>query len=41
MWKDIHEIFWASFPDELHEWISRLAEKKTYFQEGVPTEWTP
>ena len=27
---DLHEIFFATFPIELHEWISRLAENKMW-----------
>lgn len=36
-----HEIFFASFPIEMYEWISRLTKRNTYFKGGEPSVWTP
>ena len=36
---DLHEIFFATFPIALHEWISRLAENKIWMQ-NRPIEWS-
>ena len=38
---DEHEVFFASLPSELHEWLSKLAETKCYTQSDKPAEWTP
>ena len=38
---DLHEIFFATFPSELHAWLSRLAENKTSTHSDKPMEWTP
>ena len=38
---DEHEIFFASLPGELHEWLSKLAETKCYTQSDKPVEWMP
>ena len=27
---DLHEILFATFPSELHAWLSRLAENETF-----------
>ena len=37
---DLHEIFFATFPSELHAWLSRLAENKTSTRSDRPIEWT-
>ena len=38
---DAYEIFFGSIHIELHQWLSRLAERRTNFQaRRVPT-WTP
>ena len=37
---DLHEIFFATFPSELHAWLSRLAENKTSTHSDRPAEWT-
>ena len=36
---NLHEIFFATFPSELHAWLSRLAESKTSTRSDRPTEW--
>ena len=36
-----HEVFFASFLSELHEWLSKLAETKCYTWSDKPAEWTP
>ena len=36
----LHEIFFTTFPSELHAWLSRLAENKTSTRSDRPTEWT-
>ena len=33
IFSDIHEIFFASIHIELHQWLSRLIEIRTNFQE--------
>ena len=38
---DLHEIFFATFPTELHVWLSILAENKTSIRSDRPAEWTP
>ena len=40
LFSDIHEVFFATFPTELHAWLSRLAENKTFNRSDRPTEWT-
>ena len=37
---NLHEIFFATFPPELHVWLSRLAENATFSRSDRPTEWT-
>ena len=38
---DVYEIFFGSIDIELHQWLSRLAERKTNFQEGQFPDWNP
>ena len=38
---DIHEIFFGSIHIELHQWLSRLRERKTNFKEDQFPDWTP
>ena len=38
---DIYEIFFASIHIELHQWLSRLTERKTNFKEDQSPEWNP
>ena len=37
---DLHESFFATFPIELHAWLSRLVENKTLSRRVRPMEWT-
>ena len=41
LFTDLHEIFFATFPSELHAWLSRLADSETSTLSDRPTEWTP
>ena len=38
---DVYEIFFGSIHIELHQWLSRLIERRTNFQEGQFPAWTP
>ena len=38
---DAYEIFFGSIHIELHQWLSRLAERRTNFREGRFSVWTP
>ena len=38
---DIYEIFFGSIHIELHQWLSRLTERRTNFQEDQFPDWTP
>ena len=38
---DIHEIFFGSIHIELHQWLSRLTERKTNFKEDRFPDWNP
>ena len=38
---DVYEIFFASIHIELHQWLSRLTERRTNFQERQFPVWTP
>ena len=37
----IYEIFFVSIHIELHQWLSRLTERKTNFKEHQFPSWTP
>jgi len=37
---EIHEIFFASFPSELYEWIVKLADSKGRCRLDKPVVWT-
>ena len=41
VFSDVYEILFGSIHIELHQWLSRLAEKKTNFQRGQFFDWTP
>ena len=41
VFSDVYEIFFGSIHIELHQWLSRLIERKTKFQEGQFPDWTP
>ena len=38
---DVYEIFFGSIHIELHQWLSRLTERRTNFQERQFPSWTP
>ena len=38
---NLHESFFATFPGELHAWLSRLGDNETFSRRVRPTEWTP
>ena len=38
---DAYEIFFGSIHIELHQWLSRLTERRTYFQARRVPVWTP
>ena len=38
---DIYEIFFGSIHIELHQWLSRLTERRTNFQARQFPAWTP
>ena len=39
LFTDSHEIFFATFPFELHAWVLRLAESDTSTHSDRPVEW--
>ena len=41
VFSDVYEIFFGSIHIELHQWLSRLTERRTNFQEGQFPDWTP
>jgi len=38
---EIHKIFFASFPSELYEWITKLADSQGRCRLDKPIVWTP
>ena len=36
---DIHEVFFTTFPSELHSWLARLAYCSGHIQSDKPKEW--
>ena len=38
---DIYEIFFVGVHIELHEWLSRFAERKKNWKEDQSSDWTP
>ena len=38
---DIYEIFFGSIHIELHQWVSRLVERRTNFHGGQLSAWIP
>ena len=38
---DVYEIFFGSIHIELNQWLSRLIERRTNFQERQFPDWTP
>ena len=41
LYTEIHEIFFASFPIELYEWIVKLTDNQGRWKLDNPTVWTP
>ena len=41
LFTNLHEIFFATFPYELHAWLWRLVDNKTSTHSDRPMEWTP
>ena len=41
VFSDVYEIFFGSIHIELHQWLSRLTERRTKFQENQFPPWTP
>jgi len=41
LYTEIHEIFFASFPFELYEWIMKLADSQGRCRLDKPIVWTP
>jgi len=40
LYTKIHEIFFASFPTELYEWIAKLADSQGRWKLDGPIVWT-
>jgi len=38
---EIHEIFFASFPSKLYEWITKLADNQGRCRLDKPIVWDP
>ena len=41
LYSDLHEYFFSEFSIILYEWLAILTYRKTNFQGGEPTGWTP
>jgi len=41
LYTKIHEIFFASFPIELYEWIAKLADSQGRYKLNKPIVWIP
>ena len=41
LYTEIREIFFASFPTELYEWIAKLADSQGRCKLDKPIVWTP
>jgi len=41
LYTEIHEIFFASFPSELYEWIAKLGDNQGRRRLDKPIVWTP
>ena len=39
IYTDIHEVFFATFPLELHSWLTRLADCSRYIQSDKLAQW--
>ena len=41
MYSDLHKYFFVDFSIILYEWLAQLTYRKTKFQGGEPSCWTP
>jgi len=41
LYTEIHKIFFASFPIELYEWITKLVDSQGRWKLYNPIVWTP
>ena len=39
IYTNVHEVFFATFPSELHSWLARLADCNGHVQSDKPVEW--
>ena len=39
IYSDIHKVFFATFPSELHSWVERLADSTGYVRSDRPAQW--
>ena len=39
IYTDIHEVFFATFPSELHSWLAMLADCTGYVRSDRPVQW--
>ena len=39
IYTDVHEVFFATFPSELHSWLARLATSNMHVKSNKPAEW--
>ena len=39
IYTDVHGVFFATFPLELHSWVERLEDSTGYVRSGRPTQW--
>ena len=39
IYTDVHEVFFATFPLELHSWLARLADSSGHIQSNRPAQW--
>ena len=39
IYTDVHEVFFVTFPSELHSWLARLADSTGYIQSDKPMQW--
>ena len=39
IYTDIHRVFFAMFPSELHPWLASLADSTGYVQSNKPAQW--
>ena len=39
IYTDVHKVFFAMFPSELHLWLGRLADCTEHVQSDKPVQW--